>query len=51
MYQPLERATGTLKATIRGSENRNGKPVLLTNLKKEESVEAVKKEIMKMGNL
>ena len=25
MYQPLERATGTLKATIRGSENRIGK--------------------------
>ena len=30
---------------------RNGKPVLLTNLKKEEGVDAVKKEIMKMGNL
>lgn len=30
---------------------RNGKPVLLTNLKKEEGVEAVKNEIMKMGNL
>ena len=29
---------------------RNGKPVLLTNLKKEEGVDAVKKEIMKMGN-
>ena len=25
MYQPLERATGTLEATIRGSENRIGK--------------------------
>ena len=25
MYQPLERATGTLKATIKGSENRIGK--------------------------
>ena len=24
MYQPLERATGTLKATIRGSQNRIG---------------------------
>ena len=32
-------------------EKRNGKPVLLTNLKKEEGVEAVKNEIMKMGNL
>ena len=32
-------------------EKRNGKPVLLTNLKKEEGVDAVKKEIMKMGNL
>ena len=32
-------------------EKRSGKPVLLTNLKKEEGVEAVKNEIMKMGNL
>ena len=32
-------------------EKRNGKPVLLTNLKKEEGLEAVKNEIMKMGNL
>ena len=32
-------------------DKRNGKPVLLTNLKKEEGVEAVKNEIMKMGNL
>ena len=30
---------------------RNGKPVLLTNLKKEKGVDAVKDEIMKMGNL
>ena len=30
---------------------RNGKPVLLTNLKEEKGVEAVKGEIMKMGNL
>ena len=30
---------------------RNGKPVLLTNLKKEKGVDAVKGEIMKMGNL
>ena len=30
---------------------RNGKPVLLTNLKQEEGVDAVKGEIMKMGNL
>ena len=32
-------------------EKRNGKPVMLTNLKKEEGVEAVKNEIMTMGNL
>ena len=30
---------------------RNGKPVLLTNLKQEKGVDAVKNEIMKMGNL
>ncbi len=30
---------------------RNGKPVLLTNLKEERGVDAVKGEIMKMGNL
>ena len=30
---------------------RNGKPVLLTNLKNEKGVDAVKDEIMKMGNL
>ena len=30
---------------------RNGKPVLLTNLKKEKGVDGVKDEIMKMGNL
>ena len=30
---------------------RNGKPVLLTNLKQEKGVDAVKGEIMKMGNL
>ena len=30
---------------------RNGKPVLLTNLKQEKGVDAVKAEIMKMGNL
>ena len=30
---------------------RNGKPVLLTNLKQERGVDAVKGEIMKMGNL
>ena len=30
---------------------RNGKPVLLTNLKQEKGVDAVKSEIMKMGNL
>ena len=30
---------------------RNGKPVLLTNLKEEKGVDAVKSEIMKMGNL
>jgi len=30
---------------------RDGKPVLLTNLKKEKGVDAVKDEIMKMGNL
>ena len=30
---------------------RNGKPVLLTNLKDEKGVDAVKGEIMKMGNL
>ena len=30
---------------------RNGKPVLLTNLKKEKGVNAVKDEIMKMGNM
>jgi urease accessory protein len=30
---------------------RNGKPVLLTNLKQEEGVDAVKGEIVKMGNL
>ena len=30
---------------------RNGKPVLLTNLKEEKGVDAVKDEIMKMGNL
>ena len=30
---------------------RNGKPVLLTNLKKEKGVDAVKCEIVKMGNL
>ena len=30
---------------------RNGKPVLLTNLKQEKGVNAVKGEIMKMGNL
>ena len=30
---------------------RNGKPVLLTNLKEEKCVDAVKGEIMKMGNL
>ena len=30
---------------------RNGKPVLLTNLKQEKGVHAVKGEIMKMGNL
>ena len=30
---------------------RNGKPVLLTNLKEENGVDAVKGEIMKMGNL
>ena len=30
---------------------RNGKPVLLTNLKQEKGVDAVKREIMKMGNL
>ena len=30
---------------------RNGKPVLLTNLKQEQGVDAVKGEIMKMGNL
>ena len=32
-------------------EKRNGKPVLLTNLKQEKGVDAVKGEIMKMGNL
>ena len=32
-------------------EKRNGKPVLLTNLKEEKGVDAVKGEIMKMGNL
>ena len=30
---------------------RNGKPVLLTNLKKEKGVDEVKSEIMRMGNL
>ena len=30
---------------------RNGKPVLLTNLKQEKGVDEVKREIMKMGNL
>ena len=30
---------------------RNGRPVLLTNLKQEKGVDAVKNEIMKMGNL
>ena len=30
---------------------RNGKPVLLTNLKEEKGVDAVKGEIIKMGNL
>ena len=30
---------------------RNGKPVLLTNLKQEKGVDEVKSEIMKMGNL
>ena len=30
---------------------RNGKPVLLTNLKQEKGVDAVKGEIIKMGNL
>ena len=30
---------------------RNGKPVLLTNLQEEKGVDAVKGEIMKMGNL
>ena len=30
---------------------RNGKPVLLTNLKQEKGVDAVKDEIIKMGNL
>ena len=30
---------------------RNGKPVLLTNLKEEKGVDAVKGEIMKLGNL
>ena len=30
---------------------RNGKPVLLTNLKQEKGVDAVKDEILKMGNL
>ena len=30
---------------------RNGKPVLLTNLKEEKGVDAVKGQIMKMGNL
>ena len=30
---------------------RNGKPVLLTNLKQEKGVDKVKSEIMKMGNL
>ena len=30
---------------------RNGKPVLLTNLKQEKGVDAVKGEIMRMGNL
>ncbi len=30
---------------------RNGRPVLLTNLKEEKGVDAVKVEIMKMGNL
>ena len=30
---------------------RNGKPVLLTNLKQEKGVDAVKNEIVKMGNL
>ena len=30
---------------------RNGKPVLLTNLKQEQGVDEVKSEIMKMGNL
>ena len=30
---------------------RNGKPVLLTNLKQDKGVDAVKGEIMKMGNL
>ena len=30
---------------------RNGKPVLLTNLKEEKGVDAVKSEIVKMGNL
>ena len=33
------------------SAKRNGKPVLLTNLKEEKGVDAVKGEIMKMGNL
>ena len=32
-------------------DKRNGKPVLLTNLKEEKGVDAVKGEIMKMGNL
>ena len=32
-------------------EKRNGKPVLLTNLKEEKGVDAVKGEIVKMGNL
>ena len=32
-------------------DKRNGKPVLLTNLKQEKGVDAVKGEIMKMGNL
>ena len=30
---------------------RNGKPVLLTNLKQDKGVDAIKSEIMKMGNL
>ena len=32
-------------------DKRNGKPVVLTNLKEEKGVDAVKGEIMKMGNL